>query len=168
MSLLLAVFEPATTAASMAINRPGTIDDAPARGPERSGGWRRRDFLGSRGIGAAGVPALRGGKPRGRKSRRPPLRQSDEACRPVARSRHQEAAGSRARQPLKEKTWQTWVRARGQAQRAKEQKPWRTERRSQPSGTRPAFALQAPGSVGCGSRAVRSKRRGGRVVDGQI
>ena len=38
MSLLLAVFEPATTAASMAIDRPGTIDDAPARGPERSGG----------------------------------------------------------------------------------------------------------------------------------
>jgi hypothetical protein len=38
MSLLLAVFEPATTAASMAIDGPGTIDDAPARGPERSGG----------------------------------------------------------------------------------------------------------------------------------
>jgi hypothetical protein len=34
MSLLLAVFEPATAAASMAIDRPKTIDDAPAgRGP---------------------------------------------------------------------------------------------------------------------------------------
>src|SRR5260370_19472037 len=32
--------------------------------------------------------------------------------------------GTRARQPFKEKTWQTWVRARGQAQRAKGQKPW--------------------------------------------
>jgi hypothetical protein len=38
MSLLLAGFEPATTAASMAIDGSGTIDDAPARGPERSGG----------------------------------------------------------------------------------------------------------------------------------
>jgi hypothetical protein len=51
MSLLLTVFEPATTAASMAIGRPETIDDAPASGPERSGGWRRRDFLASRGMG---------------------------------------------------------------------------------------------------------------------
>src|SRR4029077_7114821 len=32
---------------------PEAIDDAPARGPERSGGWRRRDFLGSRGMGEA-------------------------------------------------------------------------------------------------------------------
>jgi hypothetical protein len=32
--LLLAVFEPATTAASMAINRPATIGDAPARRAE--------------------------------------------------------------------------------------------------------------------------------------
>jgi hypothetical protein len=38
MSLLLAVFEPATAAASMAIDRPKTIDDAPACGPQRSGG----------------------------------------------------------------------------------------------------------------------------------
>src|SRR5271165_6253924 len=37
MSLLLGCFEPATTAASMAIGRPGTIDDAPAgRGPHRA------------------------------------------------------------------------------------------------------------------------------------
>jgi hypothetical protein len=41
MSLLLAVFEPATIAASMAICRLEAIDDAPADGPERSGGWRR-------------------------------------------------------------------------------------------------------------------------------
>src|SRR5258707_1126674 len=49
--------------------------------------------------------------------------------------------GSRARQPLKEKTWQTSVRARGQAQRAKEQKPRRTERRCQPSGTKASARL---------------------------
>jgi hypothetical protein len=53
MSLLLAVLEPATIAASMAICRPEAIDDAPLRGPERSGGWRRRDFLASRGMGEA-------------------------------------------------------------------------------------------------------------------
>jgi len=40
MSLLLAVLEPATTAASMAIGEPEAIDDAPAGGPQRSGGWR--------------------------------------------------------------------------------------------------------------------------------
>ena len=37
----------------MAICRPKAIDDAPVFGPERSGGWRRRDFLGSRGMGEA-------------------------------------------------------------------------------------------------------------------
>ena len=35
------LFEPATIAASMAICRPEAIGDAPARGPEQSGGWRR-------------------------------------------------------------------------------------------------------------------------------
>src|SRR5215471_16521033 len=35
------LFEPATIAASMAIDRPQAIDDAPACGPEPSGGWRR-------------------------------------------------------------------------------------------------------------------------------
>src|SRR5271163_784917 len=62
MSLLLAGSEPATTAASMAIGRPEAIGDAPARGPERSGGWRRGDFLASRGMGEPGSPR---GKPRG-------------------------------------------------------------------------------------------------------
>jgi hypothetical protein len=53
MSFLLAVFEPATTAASIAIGRPGTIGDAPVRGPERSGGCRQGDFLASRGMGVS-------------------------------------------------------------------------------------------------------------------
>ena len=52
MSLLLLCFEPATTAASMAMGRPRTIGDAPA-GPERSGGRCRRDFLASRGMGVS-------------------------------------------------------------------------------------------------------------------
>src|SRR6266404_1457995 len=51
MSLLLLCFEPATTAASMAIYRPRTIGDAPACGPQRSEGRCRRDFLASRGMG---------------------------------------------------------------------------------------------------------------------
>src|SRR5579871_6656704 len=37
----------------MAIDRPEAIDAAPARRPERSGGWRPGDFLVSRGMGAA-------------------------------------------------------------------------------------------------------------------
>jgi hypothetical protein len=41
MSLLLGCLEPTTTAASTAIGEPEAIDDAPALGPERSGGWRR-------------------------------------------------------------------------------------------------------------------------------
>jgi len=45
MSLLLLCFEPATTAASMAIDRPRTIGDALARGPKPSGGRRRETFL---------------------------------------------------------------------------------------------------------------------------
>jgi len=68
MSFLLGCFEPATVAASMAIGRPGTIDDAPAgrgptardgvaSGPERSGGCRRGDFLASRGMGGPGSRA---------------------------------------------------------------------------------------------------------------
>jgi len=52
MSLLLLCFEPATTAASMAIDRPKMIGDAP-EGLERSGGCCRRDFLASRGMGVS-------------------------------------------------------------------------------------------------------------------
>jgi hypothetical protein len=37
----------------MAIGKPEAIDDAPARGPERSGGWRWCDFVASRGMGEA-------------------------------------------------------------------------------------------------------------------
>jgi hypothetical protein len=47
MSLLPGCLQPATIAISMAIDRPQAIGDAPA-GPERSGGWQRRDFLASR------------------------------------------------------------------------------------------------------------------------
>jgi hypothetical protein len=60
MSLLLLWFEPATTAASMAIYRPKTIDDAPASGPEHSEGHRGRGFLVSRGMGVSPGEESRG------------------------------------------------------------------------------------------------------------
>ncbi len=93
--------------------QPQAIDDARA-GPERSGGWRRRDFLGSRGMGAAGVPALAGWQAQGKKVSPPPLRQGDRglpSCGPITPSKR--PRGSRARQPCKEKTWQTWVKCKG-------------------------------------------------------
>ena len=46
-------FEPATTAASMAICRPRTIDDAPATGRSAAEDGGRSDFLASRGMGEA-------------------------------------------------------------------------------------------------------------------
>src|SRR5215468_5137995 len=63
------LFEPATIAAAVAIVRPQAIDDAPVCRPEPSGGWRRRDFLASRGMGespeeeslAAAIAARRSG-----------------------------------------------------------------------------------------------------------
>ncbi len=59
-------------------------------GPKHSGGWRRRDFLGSRGMGAAGVPALAGWQAQGKKVSPPPLRQGDRGlppCGPITPSR---------------------------------------------------------------------------------
>src|SRR5260370_12182228 len=97
--VLPCLFEPATIAASMAIDRPQAIDDAPARAPEHSGGWRRRDFLGSRGMGEA----------QGKKVSPEPLRQGGRGAavlrldQPIKRPR-----GSRPRQPPWEKTWRTW------------------------------------------------------------
>src|ERR1700749_3466730 len=39
-------------AASMAIKGPETIDGAPARGAQQSGGWQSADFVASRGMAA--------------------------------------------------------------------------------------------------------------------
>jgi hypothetical protein len=63
---------------------PEAIDAAPARGPKRSGGWRRRDILASRGMGEA----------QGKKVALPPLRlRRSRRSRPTARSSHGEAVG---------------------------------------------------------------------------
>jgi hypothetical protein len=79
-----------------------------------------------------------------------PLRQGDRGL-PSLWPDHaiKRPRGSRARPPLKEKTWRTWVRGRGQASRAKERKPWRAERRSR--RPEPGSGL-APDTrpVGCG------------------
>src|SRR5712692_5801946 len=135
------LFEPATIAASMAIGRPQAIDAAPL-----GAGAQRR-------MAAAGLSCLaRNGRSRGPRACgvASPGEESLAAAIAARRSRlavlwpdHaiKRPRGSRARQPLKEKTWQTSVRARGQAQRAKEQKPRRTERRSQPSGTKASARL---------------------------
>jgi len=81
----------------MAICRPEAIDDAPARGPEQSGGWRRRDFLASRGMGEA----------QGKKVSPPPLRlRRSRRSRPLARSA-KERPWVRAEQHPQEKTWLT-------------------------------------------------------------
>src|ERR1700750_2463593 len=96
MSLLLWLFGTATIAASMAIRRPKAIDDAPILGPERSGGWRRRDFLASRGMGEAQGKKV---SPRhcGIVDRGPAVLWPDQAIKGrVARW---------ARQPLRRKTW---------------------------------------------------------------
>src|SRR5215510_3587607 len=71
------LFEPATIAASMAICRPKAIAAAPVFGPERSGGWRRRDFLGRRGMRVSAGEESLGAALRHRRSRR---------SRPLARS----------------------------------------------------------------------------------
>ena len=133
--------ESATTAVSMAIDRPQAIDAAPL-----GAGAKRR-------MAAAGLSWLA-------RNGRSPGEESLTAAIAVRRSRlavlwpdHaiKRPRGPRARQPCKEKTWRTWVRARGQASRAKEQKPWRTERR--PSGTSASARFQTPKSISCGYRS---------------
>src|SRR5262249_35647968 len=109
------LFEPATIAASMAICRPKAIDDAPVFGPKRTGGWRRRDFLASRGMGEARGKKVLPRSLRHRRSRR---------SRPLARSSHQRPRGS----PLRRRRGGYRITCtRGQPRRATEKKPWRTD-----------------------------------------
>jgi len=108
------LFEPATIAASMAICRPEAIDDAPARGPERSGGWRRWDFLASRGMGEA----------QGKKVSPTPLRlRRSRRSRPLARSA-KERPWSRAEQhPRRRRGWPRRSCAREPGRQAKRKRP---------------------------------------------
>src|SRR5258708_25129954 len=84
------LFEPATIAASMAIDRPQAIDAAPPWGRSAAEDGGGETFLAREEWAQPGSPRLRGSKPRGRKSRRRPCAKAVEACRPLARSHHQE------------------------------------------------------------------------------
>jgi hypothetical protein len=85
----------------MAICRPKTIGDAPARGPERSGGRRCGDFLVSRGMGEAQGKKVASTALRLRRSRR---------SRCSARSSHQRGhVRPRAEPQPWEKTWRMSV-----------------------------------------------------------
>src|SRR5689334_15033098 len=79
----------------MAICRPKVIAAAPVFGPERSGGWQRRDFLGSRGMGEA----------QGKKVALPPLRPGDRGAAVLWPDQAIEAVWLAGPAALKEKTW---------------------------------------------------------------
>src|SRR5258708_19729054 len=110
----------------MAIDRPQAIDDAPlGAGAQRRMAAARLSWLARNGRSpgeeslATAIAA--------RRSRLAVLWPDHAIKRP---------RGSRAIQLVKEKTWQAWVRARGQAQRAKEPKPWPTKSRPRPPQTK--------------------------------
>src|SRR5580658_2471503 len=87
-SLLLGCYKPATTAASMAIEVPEAIDDAPLAGRSAAEDGRRREFLASRGKGFS----------QGKKVSPPPLRiRRSRRGRPSARSSQEEAVWSARR-----------------------------------------------------------------------
>src|SRR6266849_8411646 len=108
-------------------------------------------FLGSRGMGAAGVPALAGWQAQGKKVSPPPLRQGDRGFAVLRRDQAiKRPRRSRARQPCKEKTWQTWSAQEVRRDERRNRNPG--VRKGVPShpGPGPALALQTPGSVGRG------------------
>src|ERR1700735_3998945 len=122
MSLLLGCFEPATTAASMAICRPEAIDGAPACGPEHRGGWRRGEFLASR-----GMPAL----PAGEESLTDAIAsQAIEAQPSFGQIKPLRGRVVRASNSIlgRRRGGRRVPPARGRAFQAKKWKPWRTER----------------------------------------
>src|SRR5262249_26299909 len=137
-----------TVAASMAIGRPQAIDAAPL-----GAGAQRR-------MAGAGLSWLA-------RNGRSPGEESLAAAIAARRSRFavlwpdhaiKRPRGSRAGPPGKEKTWQTWVRTRGQASWAKEQNPWRTERVPSHPPDRAQRSHPVPGLSAADSGTVRSKR----------
>src|SRR6266446_5819751 len=99
------------------------------------------------------VPALAGWQAQGKKVSPPPLRQGDRGFAVLRRDHAiKRPRGLRARQPCKEKTWQTWSAQEVRRDGRRNRNPGvRKGGRSHP-GSAPALALQTPGSVGCGQR----------------
>src|SRR5579871_2462517 len=111
------LFEPATTAASMAIvSRRRSTTHPQGRSAAEDGS------------GETFLPREEWAQPRGRKSRRRHCGKAIEAPPSCGQIKPSRRRAGRRRTASKEKTWQRSVRARGQAQRAKQQKPWRTKR----------------------------------------
>src|SRR5262249_28527519 len=97
--------------------------------------------------GRTGVPALAGGKPRGRKSRCRHCGKAIEALPSCGQIKPSRGRARRAPDSLMGEDMANMARARGRVQWAKEQKPWRTERRSQLSGTLPRRSRRRHGFV---------------------
>jgi hypothetical protein len=138
---------------------PEAIDAAPARGPKRSGGWRRGDFLASRGMGEA----------QGKKVAPPPLRlRRSRRSRPTARSSQGEAVGRAPNSIL--------GRSRGQSEGACKGARL-TGRRDGGHGTKKGcFASEAVGAdrhfhmvfVDCTGSRLSKRSNGGRSSPGQM
>src|SRR5216683_5944117 len=162
------LFEPATIAASMAIvSRRRSTTHPQGRSTAEDGGGET--FLAREEWAPPGPRACGVASPGEESLAAAIAARRSRLCRPAARSRHQEAAGVARQTALQGEDVADMVRARGQAQRAKEQKPWRTERRSQPSGISPCARIADTGF--CRLRtAVLFDRCAceGRVAHGQI
>jgi hypothetical protein len=153
----------------------GLDGDRQAAGDRRRTPWGRstaedgggETFLAREEWAQPGSPRLWGGKPRGRKSRRRHCGKAIEACRPVARSRHQEAARVARQTACEEED----VADMGPCKRpgfTGEGTETLANRKAAPAIRDPGSArLQIPGSVGCGFRCGCSKRCGDRVAHGQ-
>src|SRR5258708_39873529 len=109
------------------------------------------------------------GEAQGKKVSPPPLRQGDRGSAVLRPDRAiKRPRGSRARQPPLGEDVANTARARGQAQWAKEQKRWRTKKRSQLSRTKNGARAADTGLSAADTAAVRLKRLEARVGRGRI
>ena len=157
MSLLLGCFEPATTAASMAIGKPKAIDDAPVRGPERSGGWRRGEFLASRGMGfSPGEESLTDAVASQAIEAQPSFGQIKPLRGRVVRASNSILGRRRGQHRA--------PRTSGPAFQVKKWKPWRTERTASGPTTARTTTLTEGVSVGLTTECNRGRFNEGRDV----
>src|SRR5262249_18078650 len=139
----------------------GLDGDRQAAGDRRRTRWGRSaaedggggTFLAREEWAQPGSPRLRGGKPRGRKSRRRHCGKAIEACRPVARSRHQEAARVARRTAAQGEDMADMgpCKSPGFKGEGTETLAYR-KAAAEPSGTMARRRLQTPESISCGYR----------------